>query len=72
MIPVSIRRLNASVSLPEYQTGGAAGFDLAASDDLDVPPNAIALIPTGLVIRYYLYRAPEVIDSWMGRRKPGW
>ena len=51
MIPVSIRRLKPSVSLPEYQTAGAAGFDLAASDDVDVPPNAIALIPTGLVIQ---------------------
>jgi len=51
MIPVSIRRLNPSVSLPEYQTAGAAGFDLAASDDVDVAPQAIALIPTGLVIR---------------------
>ena len=51
MIPVSIRRLDSSVPLPEYQTAGAAGFDLAASDDVDVPPNGIALVPTGLVIR---------------------
>ncbi|HET7694856.1 MAG TPA: dUTP diphosphatase [Vicinamibacterales bacterium] len=51
MIPVSIRRLDPSVPLPGYQSPGAAGFDLAASRDVDVPPNAIALIPTGLVIR---------------------
>jgi dUTP pyrophosphatase len=51
MIPVSIRRLKPSVALPEYQTAGAAGFDLAASEDVEVPPHAIALIPTGLVIR---------------------
>ena len=51
MIPVSIRRLDPSLSLPEYQTAGAAGFDLAASADVDVPPHAIALVPTGLVIR---------------------
>lgn len=51
MIPVSIRRLTPSVSLPEYQTAGAAGFDLAASADVDVPPHGIALVPTGLVIR---------------------
>jgi dUTP pyrophosphatase len=51
MIPVSIRRLDPSVSLPEYQTAGAAGFDLAASDDMEVPPHAIALVPTGLVLR---------------------
>lgn len=51
MIPVSIRRLTPSVSLPEYQTAGAAGFDLAASADVEVPPHGIALVPTGLVIR---------------------
>src|SRR3990170_7258889 len=51
MIPVGIRRLNPSISLPEYQTAGAAGFDLAASDDVEVPPHAVALVPTGLVIR---------------------
>jgi dUTP pyrophosphatase len=51
MIPVSIRRLDPSIPLPEYQTAGAAGFDLAASRDVDVAPNTIALIPTGLVIR---------------------
>jgi dUTP pyrophosphatase len=51
MIPVSIRRLDPSIPLPEYQSPGAAGFDLAASRDVDVAPNTIALIPTGLVIR---------------------
>jgi dUTP pyrophosphatase len=51
MVPVSIRLLHPSVSLPSYQTPGAAGFDLAASDDVEVAPHAIALVPTGLVIR---------------------
>ena len=51
MIPVSIRRLNPSVPLPEYHTPGAAGCDLAASVDVEVPPHSIALVPTGLVIR---------------------
>ena len=49
--PVSIRRLDSSVPLPAYQSPGAAGFDLAASRDVDIAPHAIALIPTGLVIR---------------------
>jgi dUTP pyrophosphatase len=49
--PVSIRRLDPAVPLPEYQSPGAAGFDLAASRDVEIPPNSIALIPTGLVIR---------------------
>ena len=50
MLPVRIRRRNPSIPLPEYQTPGAAGFDLAASEDVLVQPAAIALIPTGLVI----------------------
>lgn len=51
MLPIAIRRLDPSVSLPEYQTPGAAGFDLAASQDVVIDPGAIALIPTGLVIK---------------------
>jgi dUTP diphosphatase len=51
MLSVRIRRLHSSVVLPEYQSPGAAGFDLAASEDVTVPPSSIALIPTGLVIQ---------------------
>jgi len=51
MLSVRIRRLRPSVPLPAYQTDGAAGFDLAASEDLIVEPGAIALVPTGLVIK---------------------
>ena len=51
MISVRIRRLHPSVPLPQYQTAGAAGFDLAASEDVVVSPSSIALIPTGLVIQ---------------------
>lgn len=50
MLPVRIRRLDAAVPLPAYQTPGAAGFDLAASADVLIAPGTIALIPTGLVI----------------------
>lgn len=46
-----IRRLDPSVPLPEYQTHGSVGFDLAASADLTIPPGTIALVPTGLVIQ---------------------
>ncbi len=51
MVPVAVRRLDPSIPLPEYQTPGAAGFDLAASRDMTVEPGSVALIPTGLVIR---------------------
>lgn len=45
-----IRRLNATVSLPTPATGGAAGFDLAAAEDIVIPPGGIRLVGTGLVI----------------------
>lgn len=45
-----IRRLDSSVPLPSYQTPEAAGFDLAASEDVLVPPGEVRLIPTGLVV----------------------
>jgi dUTP pyrophosphatase len=51
MLSVRIRRLRPTVPLPAYQTDGAAGFDLAASEDLVVAPGAVALVPTGLVIQ---------------------
>lgn len=47
---VTITRLSAAVPMPAYATTGAAAFDLAASADTVVPPHAIALVPTGLVV----------------------
>ena len=51
MISARIHRLHPDVPLPRYETSGAAGFDLAASEDVVVPPGGLALIPTGLVIQ---------------------
>lgn len=48
---VSVTRLNPSVPLPVHGSAGAAGFDLAAAEDCLVPPGAIRLIGTGLVIK---------------------
>lgn len=47
---VNIRRLDPSIPLPCYQTPEAAGFDLAASQDVHIQPGAVVLVPTGLVI----------------------
>ena len=47
---VRIIRLREDVALPEYQTAGAAGFDLAASEEVVVEPGQVALVPTGLVV----------------------
>ncbi len=50
MIPIRIRRLRASVALPRYESDGAAAFDLAASEDVEIQPGEVALVPTGLVV----------------------
>jgi dUTP pyrophosphatase len=47
---LKIRRLDSTISLPTYATEEAAGFDLAASQDMRLAPGQIALVPTGLVI----------------------
>src|SRR6188508_1641743 len=46
-----ISRLTDAARLPSYETAGAAGFDLAASVETTIPPGAVALVPTGLVIQ---------------------
>ncbi len=45
-----IRRLDSTITLPGYGTDEAAGFDLAAAQDVVVPPRSIVLVRTGLVI----------------------
>jgi dUTP pyrophosphatase len=45
-----IKRLDPSVALPVPATGRAAGFDLAAAVDIEIPPHSIRLVGTGLVI----------------------
>src|SRR3569832_953736 len=50
MTSVRIKRLSPSVSLPKYESEGAAAFDLAAACDVSIAPGQVALVPTGLVI----------------------
>jgi len=47
---VRIHRLSPTVSLPRYESDGAAAFDLAAAEDITIQPGQVALVPTGLVI----------------------
>jgi dUTP pyrophosphatase len=50
MVIARIKRLHASARLPQYESSAAAGFDLAASEHVEVPPGEVRLVPTGLVI----------------------
>ena len=47
---VKVTRTNPSVPLPVYSTPGAAAFDLAAAETVDIPPGQIRLVGTGLVV----------------------
>lgn len=47
---LKIKRLPSAVGLPEPATAGAAGFDLAAAADMEIPARSIRLVGTGLVI----------------------
>jgi dUTP pyrophosphatase len=48
---VRITRIHPAARLPQYETSGAAGFDLGAVADVTVEPGHVALVPTGLVIK---------------------
>ena len=50
-LTVRLTRIHPDARIPEYQTGDAAGFDLAAVADVTVAPGRVALVPTGLVIQ---------------------
>ena len=52
MISVSIRRLphGSDLPLPAYETSGAAGMDLRATEDAVLSPGARCLMPTGIAI----------------------
>src|SRR3982750_591152 len=47
---LKIKRLQPGIGLPEAATGRAAGFDLAAAADIEIPAHSIRLVGTGLVI----------------------
>jgi dUTP pyrophosphatase len=47
---INIKRLDKGVSLPQQQSAGAAGFDLAANQDITLYHQDYCLVPTGLII----------------------
>lgn len=50
MRTVRIRRLRPAAELPRYESAAAAGFDLAAADDITIAAGEVTLVTTGLVI----------------------
>jgi dUTP pyrophosphatase len=49
-VNVRIKRLNEDAVIPQYQTEGAAGFDLHASHSVIIPVGEHRLIKTGIAI----------------------
>ena len=48
---MKIKVINNSVNnLPQYQTPGASGLDVCANIDVEIQPNEVKLIPTGLFV----------------------
>jgi dUTP pyrophosphatase len=45
---VLIKKLNSEVEIPLYKTKGAAGFDIASIEDVDIYPGDTRIVKTGL------------------------
>lgn len=54
---VNIKRIDKSLPLPVYETGGSVGFDILARTDAVIEPGAIELVPGNIVV--------EVPDGYM-------
>ncbi len=50
MVRVFVKRLNRRAQVPFYATPGAAGFDIASREDIEIPAGATALVHTGLAM----------------------
>ncbi|MCA9370082.1 dUTP diphosphatase, partial [Candidatus Woesebacteria bacterium] len=50
-IHLPIKLFDTTLPLPEYQTGGAAGFDLCSRLDTDIPPGEVVLVPLNIAIQ---------------------
>ena len=52
MTEILIKRLSDKVGLPEYETEGSSGMDLAAhiNESIEIKPGCTAIIPTGIAV----------------------
>lgn len=47
---VRIQRIDQTLPLPVYETGGSVGFDLLAREETIVQPGSIILIPSNVIV----------------------
>lgn len=50
-IPIAIKLFDTSLPVPEYQTTGAAGFDLYSREDITIAARSIAYVPLNIAIQ---------------------
>lgn len=50
-VKVKITRIDKSLPLPVYETGGSVGFDVMARGSHIIPPKEIVLIPSNLIVK---------------------
>lgn len=50
-ISIKIRKIDKSVSIPEYAHDGDAGSDLRSSIDVEIKPGERILVPTGIAVQ---------------------
>jgi dUTP pyrophosphatase len=48
---VKIKRIDKSLPLPVYETGGSVGFDLLAREEMTISPDSIELIPANVIVQ---------------------
>jgi len=47
---LKFKKLSKDAVIPKYQTSGASGFDLHATDKVVIPPNQTRVVSTGLAV----------------------
>lgn len=47
---IRIKRIDKSLPLPVYETGGSVGFDLLARETVVIEPDTIQLIPANVIV----------------------
>ncbi len=47
---IKIKRIDKSLPLPVYETGGAAGFDILCRENTIIKPKEIALLPGNIIV----------------------
>jgi len=72
MMEVSIKRIDKSLPLPEYQTSGAAAFDIYAREEVKIQPKETVQVPSNLIVAtprgYFLMLS---LRSSTPKKKPG-